>query len=337
MKTASPQSSQHKRIPKNLKEIKTPISEELKHFEQKFKQEMKNDVPLLDKVTSYILKRKGKQMRPMFVLLSARLSGEITEKTYTGAALIELLHTATLVHDDVVDDSFERRGFFSINALWKNKVAVLVGDYLLSRGLLMSIDNDCTDLLRITSSAVKAMSEGEMLQIEKARRLDIQEDIYFDIIKKKTASLIASACACGACSAGAEQQQVNDMWNFGEKIGIAFQLKDDLLDYGDGDIGKPKGIDIKEKKMTLPLIYALNHANNKDKRRLINTVKNNNNNKDKVKEVIDYVVGSGGIEYAQQKMLDYRQSALNYLESLPDSEIKNSLGQLIMYTTERKK
>lgn len=337
MQTATPSSRQQPKIPKNLKEIKAPIKEELSYFEKKFKEEMKNDVPLLDKVTSYILKSKGKQMRPMFVLLSARLYGDITEKTYTGAALIELLHTATLVHDDVVDDSFERRGFFSINALWKNKVAVLVGDYLLSRGLLMSIDNDSTDLLRITSSAVKAMSEGEMLQIEKARRLDIQEDIYFDIISKKTASLIASACACGACSAGANQQQMDDMWQFGEKIGIAFQIKDDLLDYGNGDTGKPKGTDIKEKKMTLPLIYALNHAEKQDKKRIINIVKNNNNDRDKVKEVSDYVMQSGGIEYARAKMKEYRQAALDYLKELPDSPIKDSLDQLIMYTTERKK
>jgi len=337
MQTATPNSRQLPKTPGNLKEIKEPIKDELSYFEKKFKEEMKNDVPLLDKVSNYILKRKGKQMRPMFVLLSAALYGDITHKTYTGAALIELLHTATLVHDDVVDDSFERRGFFSINALWKNKVAVLVGDYLLSRGLLMSIDHDSTDLLRITSNAVKSMSEGEMLQIEKARRLDIQEDVYFDIISKKTASLIASACACGACSTGADQQQINDMWAFGQKIGIAFQIKDDLLDYGNGDIGKPKGTDIKEKKMTLPLIYALNHADKQTKRSIIHTVKNNNNDKEKVKEVIDYVLQSGGIEYSREKMVAYRQAALNYLAGWPESSIRDSLEQLIMYTTERKK
>jgi octaprenyl-diphosphate synthase len=306
-------------------------------FEDKFKQSMKSSVPLLDKITHYIVKRKGKQLRPMFVFLSAKLCGDIAESSYRAASLIELLHTATLVHDDVVDDSNMRRGFFSVNALWKNKIAVLVGDYLLSRGLLLSVQNDEFQLLKIVSDAVREMSEGELLQIEKARRLDISEEIYFNIIRQKTASLIASCCAAGAQSVKADSVTIEKMRMFGELTGIAFQLKDDLFDYGSGDIGKPTGIDIKEQKMTLPLIYALSKASFMVKRKLINIVKNNNNDPDKVKYVIDYVLTSGGIEYTHQIMLDYRQRALDILHQFDDSEAKKSLQQLVMYTTERTK
>lgn len=306
-------------------------------FEDKFKQSMKSSVPLLDKITHYIVKRKGKQLRPMFVFLSAKLCGDITESSYRAASLIELLHTATLVHDDVVDDSNMRRGFFSVNALWKNKIAVLVGDYLLSRGLLLSVQNDEFQLLKIVSDAVREMSEGELLQIEKARRLDISEEIYFNIIRQKTASLIASCCAAGAQSVKADSVTIEKMRMFGELTGIAFQLKDDLFDYGSGDIGKPTGIDIKEQKMTLPLIYALSKASFMVKRKLINIVKNNNNDPDKVKYVIDYVLTSGGIEYTHQIMLDYRQRALDILHQFDDSEAKKSLQQLVMYTTDRTK
>ena len=306
-------------------------------FEDKFKQSMKSSVPLLDKITHYIVKRNGKQLRPMFVFLSAKLCGDITESSYRAASLIELLHTATLVHDDVVDDSNMRRGFFSVNALWKNKIAVLVGDYLLSRGLLLSVQNDEFQLLKIVSDAVREMSEGELLQIEKARRLDISEEIYFNIIRQKTASLIASCCAAGAQSVKADSVTIEKMRMFGELTGIAFQLKDDLFDYGSGDIGKPTGIDIKEQKMTLPLIYALSKASFMVKRKLINIVKNNNNDPDKVKYVIDYVLTSGGIEYTHQIMLDYRQRALDILHQFDDSEAKKSLQQLVMYTTERTK
>ncbi len=322
---------------KIIDSIKQPIATEMELFEDKFKQSMKSSVPLLDKITHYIVKRKGKQLRPMFVFLSAKLCGDITESSYRAASLIELLHTATLVHDDVVDDSNMRRGFFSVNALWKNKIAVLVGDYLLSRGLLLSVQNDEFQLLKIVSDAVREMSEGELLQIEKARRLDISEEIYFNIIRQKTASLIASCCAAGAQSVKADSVTIEKMRMFGELAGIAFQLKDDLFDYGSGDIGKPTGIDIKEQKMTLPLIYALSKASFMVKRKLINIVKNNNNDPDKVKYVIDYVLTSGGIEYTYQIMLDYRQRALDILHQFDDSEAKKSLQQLVMYTTERTK
>jgi octaprenyl-diphosphate synthase len=317
--------------------IKQPVASEMDLFETKFKQSMKSSVPLLDKITHYIVKRKGKQLRPMFVFLSAKLCGEITESSFRAASLIELLHTATLVHDDVVDDSNLRRGFFSVNALWKNKIAVLVGDYLLSRGLLLSVENDEFQLLKIVSNAVREMSEGELLQIEKARRLDISEEVYFDIIRQKTASLIASCCAAGAQSVQANAEVIEKMRQFGEYTGIAFQLKDDLFDYGSGDIGKPTGIDIKEQKMTLPLIYALSKASFMVKRKLINIVKNNNNDPEKVKYVIDYVMTSGGIEYTHQIMLDYRQRALDILHQFDDSDAKKSLQELVMYTTERTK
>lgn len=319
-----------------LHDIKGPIATELDIFEQKFRDAMKSRVPMLDRVTHYIVQRKGKQMRPMFVLLSAKLHGEITEKTYNAAALVELLHTATLVHDDVVDDSHKRRGFFSINALWKNKVAVLVGDYLLSKGLLISLDNDHFDLLKIMAEAVREMSEGELLQMEKARRLDIQEDVYFNIIRQKTATLIASACACGAASATDDKAAIEKIRLFGEKVGVAFQIKDDLFDYGSHEIGKPKGIDIKERKMTLPLIFALNKASRSDKRRIINIVKNENHVPAKVDEVIQYVRASGGIEYTEQVMESYKQEALQILLSYPHTDVRDSLEEVIRYTTERK-
>lgn len=305
-------------------------------FEVKFKSSMKSSVPLLDKITNYIVKRKGKQMRPMFVFLTANVCGGINESTYRAAALIELLHTATLVHDDVVDDSNERRGFFSVNALWKNKIAVLVGDYLLSRGLLLSVDNHDFKLLGIVSNAVREMSEGELLQIEKARRLDIAEPVYFEIIRQKTASLIASCCSCGAASASDDEDKISRMRDFGQFTGIAFQIKDDLFDYGSGEhIGKPTGIDIKEKKMTLPLIYALNKAGYSEKRKIINIVKNHNTDPQRVAEVIGFVQKSGGIQYAEQRMHEYRSKALDILDTFPDSPSRTSLVNLVKYTTER--
>lgn len=307
-------------------------------FEGKFRQSMKSTVPLLDKITHYIIKRKGKQIRPMFVFLSAQAHGGIAESTHLGAALIELLHTATLVHDDVVDDAYERRGFFSINALWKNKIAVLVGDYLLSRGLLLAIKNKEFRLLEIVSTAVEQMSEGELLQIEKSRGINLDEDIYYEIIRQKTATLIASCCACGAASAGADDAQVEFMRQIGEKIGIAFQIKDDLFDYGlGGKIGKPTGIDIKEKKSTLPLIYALNQANSQDKRRIIGIVKRNSKSKKDVDFVIDYVLKSGGIEYADQKMRALANDAMDALRKLPESAARESLVELVSFTIEREK
>lgn len=321
----------------SLDEIKQPIAGELDAFEQKFKASMQSSVPLLDRITHYIVKRKGKQIRPMFVFFSASLCGGITDATYRGAALVELLHTATLVHDDVVDNSYQRRGFFSINALWKNKIAVLVGDFLLSKGLLLSINNGDFDLLKIVSEAVKQMSEGELLQIEKARRLDIDEKIYYEVIRQKTASLIASCCACGAASAGADAQTVEKMHLFGEKVGIAFQIKDDLFDFGTDAIGKPLGIDIKEKKITLPLIYALNKTSKSEKRRIINLVKNHNEEPDKVSEIIDFVRSSGGMDYASGQMEIYQDEAFKILDDLPDNNSRKALQQLVRFTTERKK
>lgn len=325
-----------KKVKLSLKEIKEPIKEEMKNFEGEFRQAMKSKISLLDKIMAYIVKRKGKQMRPMFVFLMAGTCGGIQESSYRGASLIELLHTATLVHDDVVDDADHRRGFFSINALWKNKIAVLVGDYLLSRGLLLSIDNDDFALLKIVSNAVREMSEGELLQIAKARKLDITEDIYFEIIRQKTASLIASCCAVGAKSAGVDDETVAKAKLFGEKVGIAFQIKDDLFDYGDAKIGKPVGIDIKEKKMTLPLIYALNQAEKKDKKRIIRIIKNESHQKEKVKEVIRYVKSSGGIEYTSEVMQRYHTEAKNILAEFPDSKYKTSLEELVQFTIDRK-
>lgn len=320
-----------------LDEIKRPIEQELEAFEEKFKSSMKSTVPLLDRITHYIVKRKGKQIRPMFVFFSASLCGGINESTHRGAALVELLHTATLVHDDVVDNSYERRGFFSVNALWKNKIAVLVGDYLLATGLLLSIDHDDFHLLRIVSSAVKLMSEGELLQIEKARRLDISEEIYYEVIRQKTASLIASCCACGAASAGADVETIEKMRLFGEKIGMAFQIKDDLFDFGTDDVGKPLGIDIKEKKMTLPLIYSLNKVDRKEKQRIINLVKNHNEDNAKVEEVITFVRNNGGLAYAEMQMHRYQDEAFEVLHTFPDHSARTALEQLVRFTTERKK
>lgn len=319
-----------------LDEIKAPISSVMDEFENKFRASMKSQVPLLDRITHYIVKRKGKQMRPMFVFLSAGLCGGINETTHRAATLIELLHTATLVHDDVVDDSNERRGFFSINALWKNKIAVLVGDYLLSKGLLLSVQNKDFHFLNIVSEAVRVMSEGELLQIEKARKLDISEEIYYEIIRQKTASLIASCCASGAASAGATEEDIQKMHQFGELIGMAFQIKDDLFDYGpDGVIGKPTGIDIKESKMTLPLIYSLMKADRSTKRNIVNIIKNHNTEDKRVKEVIAFVKNSGGMEYATEKMKAYQSRAFEVLDTFPDSNYKNSLRELVKYTTER--
>lgn len=321
-----------------VKEIKATISSEMNEFEIRFKDSMKSKTPLLDKITHYIIKRKGKQMRPMFVFLSAKLCGNINDSTYTAASLIELLHTATLVHDDVVDDANLRRGFFSINALWKNKIAVLVGDFLLSRGLLMSVERGEFQLLKIVSNAVQEMSEGELLQMEKARQLNITEEVYFNIIRQKTASLIAACCKSGAHSVNANEADQIKMNDFGEKVGIAFQLKDDLFDYNSSSaIGKPTGIDIKEKKMTLPLIYALEGAKAKDRRWIIKTVKHHNTDKKKVKAVIDFVVESGGIEYAKNKMLEYRDEALKILHSFENNDARMSLESLVNYTIERKK
>jgi len=324
---------------KIVSQIKLPIEYEMELFEKKFLVSMSSKVSLLNRITHYVVNRKGKQMRPMFVFLIAKMNnnGEINDRTYRGASVIELIHTATLVHDDVVDDSNRRRGFFSINALWKNKIAVLVGDYLLSKGLLLSIDNDDFDLLKIISVAVREMSEGELLQIEKARSLDITEEIYFEIIRQKTATLIAACCAMGAQSVNASKDQVETMRKFGELIGIAFQIKDDLFDYGEEKIGKPTGIDIKEQKMTLPLIYTLNNSSPKEKSWLINSVKNHNRDKARVKEVIDFVKDNGGLEYAVVKMKDYQQKALTLLQSYPDSPYKDSLELMVNYVIDRKK
>ena len=306
-------------------------------FEKKFKDAMLSKVPLLNRITYYIVRRKGKQMRPMFVFLVAKMvsDGGFDERTFRGASVVELIHTATLVHDDVVDESNRRRGFFSLNAIWKNKIAVLVGDFLLSKGLLLSIDNEDFDLLKLISIAVREMSEGELLQIEKARKLDITEDIYFDIIRKKTATLIAACCGIGAASVGANKDTVQQMRKFGEYIGMAFQIKDDLFDYYDGKIGKPTGIDIKEKKMTLPLIYTLNVCSSKERSWLINSIKKHNRNKKRVKEVIAFVKENGGIEYSTSKMNDYKNRAIGILENYPSSEYKTSLIKMIDYVVER--
>jgi len=320
-----------------LDNIKRPIEKELLEFEDFFKESMKSNVALLNKITYYIYKRKGKQVRPMFVLLTAKTLGKITEDTYSAAALIELLHTATLVHDDVVDDANRRRGFFSVNALWKNKIAVLVGDYLLSKGLLLAVENDRFDFLKILSTAVKMMSEGELLQMQKARKLDITEEVYFDIIKQKTGSLISSACAIGAASVTDDKEVIAKLRLYGEKIGIAFQMKDDLFDYGEDEIGKPRGIDIKEKKMTLPLIYVLNTVSGQEKRWMINTIKNHNTNKKKVNELIDFIRKNGGMEYTINKMKEYKDEANKILDSLPDNEGKRALYELSEFIINRKK
>jgi octaprenyl-diphosphate synthase len=318
--------------------IKLPIKKEMELFEKKFKDSMLSKVPLLNRITYYIVRRKGKQMRPMFVFLVAKMvsNGGFDERTYRGASVVELIHTATLVHDDVVDDSNRRRGFFSINALWKNKIAVLVGDFLLSKGLLLSIDNEDFDLLKLISIAVREMSEGELLQIEKARKLDITEDVYFDIIRQKTATLIAACCGIGAASVGANQETVQQMRKFGEYIGIAFQIKDDLFDYSDEKIGKPTGIDIKEQKMTLPLIHTLNNCTAKEKAWIINTVKKHNKNKVRVKELIAFVKENGGIDYTISQMNSYKSKAIAILNNYPESPYRKSLLQMIDYVVERK-
>ena len=321
----------------SLAYIKSPIENELKIFEDKFKDSVKSKVPLLDTIMNYIVKRKGKQMRPLLVLHCAKLFGEVNESTYRGAALVELLHTATLVHDDVVDESNMRRGFFSINALWKNKVAVLVGDYLLSKGLLLSLKNKDFKALEILSSAVEQMSEGELLQMEKARKLDITEEVYFDIITKKTASLLASCCGIGAHSTGVSEEVLEDVIAMGEAVGIAFQIKDDLFDYGDNKIGKPTGIDIIEKKMTLPLIYALNVADKGERRKIIKIIKNSKKSKANIQEVIQFVKTKGGIEYAQTRMLEYKKKAEDLLNSIPTESSTEYLKALIDYVIERKK
>lgn len=321
----------------SLSEIKRPVTDELAAFQKVFRNSVKTKVPLLDVIMRYILKAKGKQIRPLIVIYSAKLFNDVNESTYRAATLIELMHTATLVHDDVVDDSTQRRGRFSINALWKNKIAVLVGDYLLSRGLLVALENKEYKILDIVSRAVKEMSEGELLQIEKARKLDIKEDIYYEIIRKKTASLLASCFASGAASASGDAD-IEKMRKIGELAGMAFQIKDDLFDFSKGNnTGKPSGIDIKEKKMTLPLIYALNQVSKSDKRKMINIVKHYNTDHKKVDWLMEMVVQSGGIQYATEKMLEFMNSAIDLLHEFPENEARNSLEQLIEFTIERKK
>ena len=307
-------------------------------FTGHFREVLRSDVPLLDTIMRYIVKRKGKQMRPLFVFLTAKLHGEIVEKTHTAASLIELLHTATLVHDDVVDESNRRRGFFSIQALWKKKIAVLVGDYLLSRGLLTAVDAEAFDLLKLTSRAVKEMSEGELLQIEKSRRLDITEEVYFDIIRRKTASLIAACCACGAASTGGDPDQIDVMWKFGEKTGLAFQIKDDLLDLGDGKrTGKPTGQDIREKKLTLPLIHTLQVADGHARRRLIKLVKRAPKDPKAVKEVMDAILNGPGLKYAREKMMALRNEAVEILNDFEEGDAKKALIDMLDFTIQRNK
>ncbi len=318
------------KLPVNL------IEHELKLFEEKFKDAVKSNVSMLDRIMRYVVKRKGKQLRPMFVFLAARLFGEANESTYRAASLVELLHTATLVHDDVVDDSLERRGFFSVYALWKNKASVLVGDYLLAKGLLLSLEHDDFQILKFLSQAVRKMSEGELLQMEKSRSLNLDESVYFEIIKNKTASLLASACAAGSWSTSHSAETAERMSAFGEKVGIAFQIKDDLFDYASQDVGKPTGNDIKEKKLTLPLIYTLNNVDKETKRKMIYIIKNENTRKAKVQYIIDVVERNGGIEYTNQKMEAYKKEALNLLHSFPESEIRNGFEDLVNFVTDRK-
>lgn len=323
---------------KSVDIIKAPIKEEMKKFEPYFRSSLKSKVALLDIITRYIVKRKGKQMRPMLVFLSAKLVGEVNQSTYNAASLIELMHTATLIHDDVVDDSHKRRGFFSINALWKNKIAVLIGDYLLSKGLLLAVENKEYDMLELVSDAVREMSEGELLQIEKSRKLDISEDVYFEIIRKKTATLIAACAATGSKSTGADDATVQNLKKFGEYLGIAFQIKDDLFDYNlNGDVGKPIGNDLKEKKMTLPLIYSLNNCNKSEKRAIFKIIKSKNKKSSKIKEVQQFVKEKGGIDYTRQKMNEYKDKALEILYSFQDNEAKKSLLEFVTYTIERNK
>ena len=324
---------------KIVEQIKQPIDYEMELFEQKFHLAMSSKVALLNRITHYIVNRKGKQMRPMFVFLVAKIvnHGEVSERTYRGASVIELIHTASLVHDDVVDDSNRRRGFFSINALWKNKIAVLIGDYFLSKGMLVCIDNNDYDLLKIISVAVREIVEGELLQIDKARKLDITEDVYYDIIRQKTATLIAACCSLGAASVKPNTNHVEQMRKFGELIGMAFQIKDDLFDYGEEKIGKPTGIDIKEQKMTLPLIYVLNNCTQKEQNWLINSVKKHNKNKARVKEVIAFVKEKGGLAYAVSKMEQFQLEALELLKKYPNSEYKEALVLMVNYVISRDK
>ncbi len=318
--------------------IKAPISDEMKKFEPYFQSFMKSKTPLLDIITRYILKTKGKQMRPMLVFLSAKLTGVITESTYNAASFIELMHTATLIHDDVVDESHQRRGFFSINALWKNKIAVLIGDYFLAKGLLLAVEHNEFDLLRIVSEAVREMSEGELLQIEKARKLDITQDVYFQIITKKTATLIAACTASGAKSSGASDEVVEKMKQFGKYLGIAFQIKDDLFDYQpSGIIGKPTGNDIKEKKMTLPLIYVLNNASDKDRRHIMKLISKNNKNTKNVSEIVDFVKANGGLEYTRKKMEEYHSKAFEIVSQFSESDARTSMIEMVNYAINRKK
>lgn len=320
-----------------VEEIKQPINEEMKLFEQKFYESMHSKVALLDKVTRFIVTTKGKQMRPMFVFLCAKLIGNVNEKTYRGASMIELIHTATLVHDDVVDESFKRRNFFSINALWKNKIAVLVGDFLLSKAVLLSTDHKDYDLLSVISRTIREMSEGELLQLEKARKLDITEDVYYEIIRQKTATLIAACCEIGALSNGADENLAKKMMEFGTYTGMAFQIKDDLFDYLSSNvIGKPVGIDIKEQKMTLPLIHTLKIAGESERKYFFNTMKRYNNDQKRVKELIAFVKSSGGLDYAIKVMKDFQQKAKNILDEFPDSEVRKSLHMMLDYVIERK-
>lgn len=312
------------------------IKDELKIFEGKFKDAVKSHTPMLDRIMRYVVKRKGKQLRPMFVFLAAKLCGTVNDSTYRAASLVEILHTATLVHDDVVDDSLERRGFFSVYALWKNKVSVLVGDYLLAKGLLLSLDHNDYEILQILSTAVRKMSEGELLQMEKSRSLNLSEDIYFEIIRNKTSSLLASACAAGAWSTSNDKEITEKMRLFGENIGTAFQIKDDLFDYSTNNVGKPTGNDIKEKKLTLPLIYALNNIDKESRRKMIYIIKNENKKKDKVQFVINKVVEAGGIAYAENKMNHYKLEAMNILQEFPASDIRAGMEELVGYVTDRK-
>lgn len=324
-------------MPLNIRDIQKSISFEMAEFEKKFRKSMKSNVMLLDKIMTYIVKRKGKQIRPMFVFFCAAVTGKITESTYRGASLIELLHTATLVHDDVVDNSSYRRGFFSVNALWKNKIAVLVGDFLFSKGMLLSIENENFDLLKIVSESIKEMSEGELLQMEKSKKLDITEDVYYEIIRQKTASLIKSCCKIGAASTGCSEEIIQKMGDFGEKAGMAFQIKDDLFDYGVKEIGKPLGIDIREKKMTLPLIYALQKASWLEKIKIKRIIRHHSKNTKKVNEIIEFVKSSGGLIYAESVMVRYYQESLEILQTLTPSLARTSLEQLVQYTIERTK
>ncbi len=321
-----------------LKLIKRPIKKEMDDFEPYFKEQLKSKIPLLSIITNYILRRKGKQMRPMLVFLSAKLCGTTSEASHVAATLIELLHTATLIHDDVVDETYQRRGFFSVNALWKSKIAVLVGDYFLSRGLMVALQNDRIGELKVVSEAVREMSEGELLQIEKSRKLDITEEVYYDIITKKTATLIAACTVAGAHSVDANEEKLQLMREFGINLGIAFQIKDDLFDYEkSGAIGKPTGNDIREKKMTLPLIYVLNNCDSKQRKKWLSTIRRYHKNDKKVAEILDFVRQNGGIEYTYNKMIEYKDKALRVLDKFEDSEAKEAMTELVQFTIERKK